>query len=93
MSFVWALLGLAALWVGVRHRKVDLRTAGPVLLVAALAKLFLFDVANVQAMTRALSFLVVGGVLMAGAVLIGRVRDDDDTTDSTAPQTPVDAAA
>ena len=49
-----------------------LRIGGIALLFAALAKLFLYDLAFLTAMARAVSFIVTGSVLLVAALLLQR---------------------
>lgn len=77
VSLVWAVIGLALLWQGIRRSSRAIRHGGTVLLIAAMAKLFVFDLANLEAMARALSFLVVGAIVLTGAVIVGRVTTEE----------------
>jgi uncharacterized membrane protein len=72
VSAFWAVGGLAALYVGLRRDARMLKAAGFGLLCAALAKIFLYDLAHLSSLTRAASFLAVGMALLAGALFIQR---------------------
>ncbi len=65
VSAFWVLLGLGLLYGGLRRRSQALRLAGFVLFGVSLAKIFLYDLSSLSSVTRALSFLAVGGVLLA----------------------------
>src|SRR3954469_20177775 len=78
VSAVWGLLGLLLLVAGLARRLPWLRTAGFALLGVSLAKLFLYDLSALSSVTRALSFLAVGAVLLLGAFLYQRLARDDD---------------
>lgn len=78
VSAVWGLLGLLLLVAGLARRLPWLRTAGFALLGVSLAKLFLYDLSALSSVTRALSFLAVGAVLLLGGFLYQRLAGDDD---------------
>jgi uncharacterized membrane protein len=61
------LAGLLLLWQG--FRQVVLRIGGLVLAGLAVAKLLLFDTRSLSAMPRAVTFIVVGVLLLIGAVV------------------------
>jgi uncharacterized membrane protein len=73
VSAVWALVALGLLLAGLRRASRSCRAAGMVLLAAALAKIFLFDLARLDSVTRALSFLAVGGVLLLAGFFTQRL--------------------
>ncbi len=69
------LLGLGALAVyvvGLARDNRPLRLAGLTLFGLALAKLFLYDLSSLSSITRALSFLALGAVLLAAAFFAER---------------------
>jgi uncharacterized membrane protein len=78
VSAFWGAIGLAALWVGLRRGTRWLRLAGFVLFASALAKLFLYDLANLSSITRAVSFLAVGAVLLFGGFLVQKLGAERD---------------
>jgi uncharacterized membrane protein len=78
VSAFWGAIGLAALWVGLRRGTHWLRLAGFVLFASALAKLFLYDLTSLSSITRALSFLAVGAVLLFGGFLVQRLGAERD---------------
>jgi len=57
----------------VGRRSNDLRLAGFVVLLLTLAKIFLFDMARLDGVIRAGSFLAVGALLLGAAVLARRL--------------------
>jgi uncharacterized membrane protein len=65
VSAFWVLLGLGLLYAGLRRGSQPLRLAGFALFGVSLAKIFLYDLSSLSSVTRALSFLAVGGVLLA----------------------------
>ncbi|HST19348.1 MAG TPA: DUF2339 domain-containing protein [Gaiellaceae bacterium] len=73
VSALWAIVALVLLSVGLVRDVPELRWGGLGLLGLALAKLFLFDLANLSSLTRAGSFLAVGFALLAGGFLVQRL--------------------
>ena len=78
VSALWGLLGLVLLVVGLRRASRPLRLGGLALLAISLAKLFLYDLATLSSVTRALSFLAVGAVLLLGGFFIQRLSQGGD---------------
>jgi len=67
VSATWGVLGLLLLYFGLRRSSRPLQLGGFALFGVSLAKLFFYDLAQLSSITRALSFLAVGAVLlMAG---------------------------
>lgn len=77
VSALWGGLGLALLIVGLKRDFRGLRLGGLALLAVSLAKLFLYDLATLSSVTRALSFLAVGAVLLLGAFFYQRAAQDE----------------
>ncbi|HXV58469.1 MAG TPA: DUF2339 domain-containing protein [Gaiellaceae bacterium] len=75
VSAVWGAVGLALLTLGLVRRSRALRLAGFALFGVSLAKLFLYDLAFLSSVARALSFLVVGVLLLAGGFFYQRLDD------------------
>lgn len=71
-SAVWALYGLAVMILGVRRHEIALRWTGLALLLLTTAKVFLFDMARLDGVIRAASFLALGVLLIAGALAARR---------------------
>lgn len=74
LSILWALAGVAGLLIGLRRDVRDLRRGALALLLLAIAKVFLVDLATLDSVYRVGSFLVVGLGLLAGAFGYGRLR-------------------
>ncbi|MBS1181332.1 MAG: hypothetical protein H6Q99_1212 [Proteobacteria bacterium] len=64
-SAVWLALGLAVLAVGVATASRTIRTVAAVIVAGVVAKVFLIDTAGLTGALRALSFIGLGGVLVA----------------------------
>lgn len=81
LSIVWGLAALAILVVGLRRRSAPARTAGLALLGVTLAKLVLYDRSQLAPFGRAVAFVVVGVVFVAGSVAYQHMAADDPDPD------------
>jgi uncharacterized membrane protein len=72
VSISWVLVGLILVVLSLRGDRRALRAGGIALLFVALGKLFLYDLAFLTAMARAVSFIVTGSVLLLAALLLQR---------------------
>jgi len=68
ISFVWLLIGISMLAIGVWKRERAFRLASGVVIILTVLKAFLIDMAGLEGVLRALSFVVLGLVL----IVIGR---------------------
>jgi uncharacterized membrane protein len=91
VSISWVLVGLALVVLSLRGDRRRLRVGGIALLFVALGKLFLYDLAYLDAMARAISFIVSGAVLLLAALLLQRFAPhvkaallDEDTSPTAA---------
>jgi uncharacterized membrane protein len=75
VSVFWGLLSLALLYLGLVRRTRQLRIAGFVLFGVSLAKLFLYDLAFLSSLTRALSFIAVGALLLFAGFFYQRLSE------------------
>jgi uncharacterized membrane protein len=73
VSTFWGLIGLGLLWAGLRRDRRALRLGGLALLGVSIAKIFLFDLPSLSSVTRALSFLGVGALLLAAGYVYQRL--------------------
>ena len=69
ISAAWLILGIALLALGIKLKRQDIRLASAVVIVMTVLKAFLVDMASLEGALRALSFVVLGVVL----IVIGRV--------------------
>ncbi len=74
LSIFWGLLGLGAVVVGLSRRLAPVRLAGLALLGLSMAKLLLYDLQNLNSVSRALAFVVVGLIALAGAFAYQRLQ-------------------
>jgi uncharacterized membrane protein len=64
ISILWAILSLGAMAWGARHRRRSVWFAGAGLLGCGVAKLFFIDLAGSGGISRIVSFLAVGGLML-----------------------------
>lgn len=87
LSVLWGSVGLAILIAGLRMGTAPARTAGLMLLLAAVGKVFLFDLSTLTSVYRVASFIVLGLLALVGAFAYQRLRptppvDVHDSADS-----------
>ncbi len=75
VSALWALVGLGLLVAGLLRGSSAVRYAGLALFGVSLAKIFLYDLAELSSITRAFSFIFVGALLLAGGFFLQRLSD------------------
>jgi len=78
-SAVWALYGLAVLATGSARKDAPVRGLGLTILLGTTLKVFLFDMARLEGVIRAASFLALGLVLLVGALAARRFRGGGPT--------------
>ena len=69
-SAVWAIFSAIVLWTGTATRNALLRWTGLALFLVTTAKVFLIDMARLDGVIRAASFLGLGGVLVLVALAV-----------------------
>ena len=74
LSAFWAILGLAGIVVGLLRDVRLLRLGGLTLLGIAAVKVFAYDLAELESIYRALSFIALGLLLLGGAFAYQRIR-------------------
>jgi uncharacterized membrane protein len=74
LSILWATLGGAAFIFGVVRWRSDVRVAGLFLLALATAKVFLYDLASLDASYRVLSFIGLGILLLISSYVYQRLK-------------------
>jgi uncharacterized membrane protein len=81
VSAFWGLISLGLLYFGLTRRSRALRLAGFGLFGVTLVKIFLYDLAFLSSLTRALSFIAVGGVLLFAGFFYQRVSEQLEERD------------
>lgn len=69
ISAAWLIVGIALLTVGIETKSQSIRLASAIVIVMTVFKAFFIDMASLEGVLRALSFVVLGLVL----IVIGRV--------------------
>jgi uncharacterized membrane protein len=68
--------GLAAVVTGLFRRQADVRLAGLALLGVAIAKVWTYDLSELDELTRVLSFVGLGLLLLVGAFAYQRIKPE-----------------
>jgi hypothetical protein len=79
VSALWGVIGLTLLVAGLKRSARHLQFGGFALFGVALAKLFLYDLGHLSSITRALSFLAVGAVMIVGGFFYQRLALESRT--------------
>jgi uncharacterized membrane protein len=74
VSALWGVVGLCALLIGLRRDLRELRIGAFALLLAAVAKVFLYDLSALGSAYRVVSFLALGALLLAASFAYQRLR-------------------
>lgn len=74
LSVIWTVYGGALLVLGIAKRELLLRVMALVLLAVTIVKVFLVDMSSLRTIYRIISFVVLGGVLLAVSFLYQRYR-------------------
>jgi uncharacterized membrane protein len=86
-SAVWLVLGIALLAYGLWRRSVTVRLASGLFVLASVVKVFLFDLAGLEGILRATSFIGLGlaliGIGLAYQKLVFAHRDDSADQNSS----------
>jgi uncharacterized membrane protein len=74
LSAFWTVTGLGAVIAGLVRRSADLRLAGLALLAVAIGKVWTYDLAELDELSRVLSFVGLGILLLVGAFAYQRIK-------------------
>jgi uncharacterized membrane protein len=74
VTLTWGLIGLGLLVVGFPARERVLRLAGLAMLALCVLKLFVYDLSELEALPRIMSFVVLGLVLLGVSWVYTRVK-------------------
>ncbi|HEX5712306.1 MAG TPA: DUF2339 domain-containing protein [Solirubrobacterales bacterium] len=77
LSAFWAAAGLGAVIVGMVRRSVNVRLGGLALLALVIGKVWTYDLAELEELPRALSFVALGLLLLAGAFAYQRFKPEE----------------
>jgi uncharacterized membrane protein len=90
LSAFWAAAGLGAVIVGMVRRSVNVRLGGLALLALVIGKVWTYDLAELEELPRALSFVALGLLLLIGAFAYQRFKPEDgEETEEREPQASV----
>jgi len=78
LSAFWTATGLGAVVWGLQRKSVNVRLGGLALLTLAIAKVWTYDLSELEELQRALSFVVLGLLLLVGAFAYQRFKLDDE---------------
>jgi uncharacterized membrane protein len=90
LSAFWAATGLGAVIVGMARRSVNVRLGGLALLALVIGKVWTYDLAELEELPRALSFVALGLLLLVSAFAYQRFKPEEgEETDVREPQASV----
>jgi uncharacterized membrane protein len=78
LSAFWAATGLGAVIWGMVRKSVNVRLGGLALLMLAIAKVWTYDLAELEELARALSFVALGLLLLVGAFAYQRFKPEEE---------------
>jgi uncharacterized membrane protein len=76
LSAFWTATGLGAVVLGLLRRRADVRIFGLGLLAVAIGKVWIYDLAELEALARVLSFIGLGALLLVGSFAYARIKPD-----------------
>jgi uncharacterized membrane protein len=90
LSAFWAATGLGAVIVGMARRSINVRLGGLALLALVIGKVWTYDLAELEELPRALSFVALGLLLLVSAFAYQRFKPEEgEETDVREPQASV----
>ncbi|HWT90908.1 MAG TPA: DUF2339 domain-containing protein, partial [Solirubrobacterales bacterium] len=78
LSAFWSATGLGAVIWGMVRRSPKARLGGLALLMVAIVKVWTYDLAELEELARALSFVALGLLLLAGAFAYQRFKPEEE---------------
>jgi uncharacterized membrane protein len=78
LSAFWTATGLGAVVWGMVRRSPKARLGGLALLMVAIAKVWTYDLSELEETARALSFVALGLLLLAGAFAYQRFKPEEE---------------
>jgi uncharacterized membrane protein len=75
LSILWGIYALALVVLGIRKKQKHLRLAGIVLFLITLLKLFLYDLAGSGTITKTVSFISLGVLLLVVSFLYNKYKE------------------
>jgi uncharacterized membrane protein len=74
LSALWGVVGVAALFAGLRRQSMRVRVGALALLLVTVLKVFVYDLSTLTSIYRVASFFVLGILLLGGAFAYQRLR-------------------
>jgi len=84
LSAFWTVTGLGAVVLGLVRRRADIRLFGLGLLAVAIGKVWIYDLAELEALARVLSFVGLGALLLVGSFAYARIKPERDRDEGAA---------
>ncbi len=84
LSAFWAATGLGAVVWGMVRRSPKARLGGLALLMVAIVKVWTYDLSELEELARALSFVALGLLLLAGAFAYQRFKPEEEGEEAVA---------
>jgi len=84
LSAFWAAAGLGAVVFGMVRRSVNVRLGGLALLALVIGKVWTYDLAELEELARALSFVALGLLLLVGAFAYERFKPSKEESEEEA---------
>ncbi|HVD41888.1 MAG TPA: DUF2339 domain-containing protein [Solirubrobacterales bacterium] len=78
LSAFWTATGLGAVVWGMVRRSPQARLGGLALLAVAIVKVWTYDLSELEELARALSFVILGLLLLAGAFAYQRFKPEEE---------------
>jgi len=75
LSILWGVYALALVVLGIRKKQKHLRLAGIALFLVTLIKLFLYDLAGAGTITKTVSFISLGVLLLVVSFLYNKYKE------------------
>jgi uncharacterized membrane protein len=82
LSAFWAATGFGAVVWGMVRRSVNVRLGGLALLAVAIAKVWTYDLSELEELARALSFVALGLLLLSGAFAYQRFKPEEEAEET-----------
>ncbi len=95
LSAFWAVTAITAIVVGLQRRLPAVRFGGLALLAVAIVKVWTYDLAELDELSRVLSFVGLGLLLLVGSYAYARIKprpEEADPTEATSPSDPSSCA-
>lgn len=86
LSAFWSATGLGVVVWGLVRRSPQARLGGLALLSVAIVKVWTYDLSELEELARALSFVALGLLLLAGAFAYQRFKPEDEAEELEAPE-------